>query len=74
MSPQEYILNYRMNQASILLKNTSLPVSEIADKVGYDDALNFSKAFKKIYGINPTNFRSTTDSLITSDEDTQNEF
>ncbi|MGB8452059.1 MAG: helix-turn-helix domain-containing protein [Anaerocolumna sp.] len=72
MSPQEYILNYRMNQASLLLKNTALPVSKVANKVGYDDALNFSKAFKKIYGINPTKFRSTTECLDTSDEDTQN--
>ncbi len=74
MSPQEYILNYRMNQASLLLKNTELPVSEIAYKVGYDDALNFSKIFKKMYGINPTKFRNTADSLETSDKDTQNKF
>lgn len=72
MSPQEYILNYRMNQANIMLKNTNLPVNEIADKVGYDDALNFSKAFKKIYGINPTSFRNTLDRLDFSDKDTQN--
>jgi AraC-like DNA-binding protein len=72
MSPQEYILNYRMNQATLLLKNTILSVSEIANQVGYDDALNFSKAFKKVYGINPTKFRSTTECLDTSDKDTQN--
>jgi AraC family transcriptional regulator of arabinose operon len=72
MSPQEYILNYRMNQASTLLKNTALSVSEIAARVGYDDALNFSKAFKKTYGINPTNFRNTAECLDLSDKDTQN--
>jgi AraC family transcriptional regulator of arabinose operon len=74
MSPQEYILNYRMAQASILLKNTSLPISEIAYKVGYDDALNFSKCFKKFYGINPTSFRNTKENLDTSNTDTQNKF
>ncbi len=73
MSPQEYILNYRMNQAGLLLRNTSLPVSEIASRVGYDDALNFSKAFKKIYSINPTSYRNTTEDLEFSDKDTQNE-
>lgn len=72
MSPQEYILNYRMNQASILLKNTNLPVSKIANNVGYDDALNFSKAFKKTYGINPTNYRNSVENLDTSDSDTHN--
>lgn len=65
MSPQEYILNYRMNQASLLLKNTNLPVNEIATQVGYDDPLNFSKSFKKVYGINPTSFRNSIDHLIT---------
>ena len=72
MSPQEYILNYRMNQASDLLKNTSLPINDIANKVGYDDALNFSKSFKKIYGITPSNYRNRTERLDTSDKDTQN--
>lgn len=65
ISPQEYILNYRMNQASTLLKNTNLPVNEIAFQVGYDDALNFSKCFKKIHGVNPTNFRNSTENLVT---------
>ncbi len=69
MSPQEYIFNYRMNQASLLLKNTNLPVSEIANNVGYSDALNFSKAFKKAYGINPTNYRNLVENLETSDKD-----
>jgi AraC family transcriptional regulator of arabinose operon len=65
MSPQEYILNYRMNQASLLLKNTNLPINEVANQVGYDDALNFSKSFKKVYGINPSSFRNSIDNLIT---------
>lgn len=63
ISPQEYILKYRMQQASLLLKNTDLPISEIANRVGYDDALNYSKSFKKIYGINPTSYRRLKDSL-----------
>ena len=69
LSPQEYILNYRMNQASVLLKNSNLLISEIASSVGYDDALNFSKAFKKVYGFNPTNYRNNEDKLETSNKD-----
>jgi AraC family transcriptional regulator of arabinose operon len=65
ISPQEYILNYRMNQASTLLKNTNLPINEIANKVGYDDALNFSKCFKKVIGDSPTDFRNSTENLVT---------
>jgi AraC family transcriptional regulator of arabinose operon len=70
ISPQEYILNFRMNKACNLLKNTSWPVCQIAKRVGYDDALNFSRLFKKVYGVNPTNFRNTAESLDTSDIDT----
>jgi AraC family transcriptional regulator of arabinose operon len=72
ISPQEYILKYRMNQASILLNNTCLPVREIAIKVGYDDALNFSKVYKKYYGCTPTEYRCSANNLDTSDKDTQN--
>ena len=72
ISPQEYILNYRMNQASIFLKSTSWSISEIANKVGYQDAFNFSKSFKKLYGISPTSYRNTIEQLDTSDKDTQN--
>lgn len=65
ISPQEYILKYRLNQARSLLKSSNLPINEIAYMVGYDDALNFSKCFKKLYGINPTSFRNSTENLIT---------
>lgn len=69
LSPQEYIQNYRMNQASVLLKDTNLPISEIATNVGYDDAFNFSKIFKKTYGFNPTSYRNSVEKLEFSDKD-----
>jgi AraC family transcriptional regulator of arabinose operon len=64
ISPQEYILSYRMNQARTLLKNTNIPINEVALQVGYDDALNFSKCFKKIYGVSPSNYRYSTENLV----------
>jgi AraC family transcriptional regulator of arabinose operon len=72
MSPKEYIINYRMNQASLLLKNSDLTITEIAENVGYDDSFNFSKAFKKVFGISPTNYRNASDNLDVSDKDSQN--
>lgn len=72
ISPHEYILNYRMNQACIFLKTTSLTVSDIANKVGYQDAFNFSKSFKKLYGMSPTTYRNTIEHLDTSNKNTQN--
>jgi AraC family transcriptional regulator of arabinose operon len=63
MSPKEYIINYRMNQAGLLLKNTDLPISEIAVSVGYDDCFNFSKAFKKVFGTSPKAYRHAPENL-----------
>lgn len=53
VSPQEFLINYRINEAISLLKNTSLSVRTISKSVGYNDQLAFSKSFKKIKGISP---------------------
>ena len=57
MSPQEYLLRYRMEQAEKLLTGTGLPVQEIAGRIGYEDPLTFSKMFKQVYGLSPLHYR-----------------
>lgn len=52
-----YLIKHRVRIANNLLKDTSLPVSEICIKVGFEDISNFNKSFKKFYGMTPTNFR-----------------
>lgn len=56
-SPQQYLLQLRMEKARELLETTGLPVSEVAARVGYPDALAFSRAFKKEHGQSPSRFR-----------------
>lgn len=56
-SPQEYLLDYRIRRACTLLKETGLPVNDIARSVGYDDALYFSRLFKQRKGRTPTQYR-----------------
>ena len=58
-SPQEYLLDYRIRRACSLLKETSLPVSDIARSIGYEDALYFSRLFKQKKGQTPTQYRKT---------------
>ncbi|WP_024831299.1 response regulator [Ruminiclostridium josui] len=53
----DYLTNLRIQSAKNLLKSTDLKIYEIADRVGYRDAYYFSTAFKKIVGINPTDYR-----------------
>lgn len=57
VSPQEYLMRYRMEQAEVLLARTEKKIGEIAWSVGYSDPLTFSKMFKKYKGVSPTEFR-----------------
>ena len=50
MSAQTFLIDYKMHKAASLLVSTSLSVKEIANNVGYEDQLVFSKAFKKKFG------------------------
>ncbi len=58
VSPQEYLVNYRLEKACALLKTTALPVNTIAAQVGYDDPLTFSKVFKSFHEVSPTTYRT----------------
>lgn len=66
LSPQSYLVNYRLDKACSLLKSTTFPVSTIAYKVGYDDPLTFSKVFKNFFHVSPTTYRTQNEELIYS--------
>lgn len=57
ISPQEYILNLKIEKASSLLTTTTLKIGDIARSVGYNDTLLFSKIFKKIKKYTPSEYR-----------------
>lgn len=57
LSPQEYLISYRMTRASQLLVISDLPIEGIAQSCGYEDPLVFSKAFKNRMGMTPTRYR-----------------
>lgn len=56
-SPKQFLQNYRMLVAGNLLQGSDLSVSEIAERVGYEDAFQFSKLFSKFHNLSPTDFR-----------------
>lgn len=56
-TPQNFLMNYRMRKAAELLEMTKLKIKEICPAIGYPDQLNFSRAFRNIYGISPSDWR-----------------
>jgi len=57
LSPNEFLIEYRMRRAKDLLRTTSCSVTEISACVGYSDPFYFSKLFKKRTGLSPKLFR-----------------
>lgn len=56
-SPQEFLMNYRMVKAAELLRMTELTVGDIGNAVGYPSNIQFSRAFRNIYGVSPSAWR-----------------
>lgn len=59
MSPAEYLLALRLQEARRLLVTTNEPLSEIALSTGFFDQSHFTKRFRKMTGMTPTQFRKT---------------
>ena len=57
-TPQQFLLTYRMIKATELLKLTRLSIGDISNAVGYPNQLHFSRAFKKVYGMSPREWRN----------------
>ncbi len=57
ISPKKYIEKVKMEYAYGLLKNTSLTISEIAEKLGFSSVRHFVTYFKKNYQITPSKCR-----------------
>lgn len=60
LPPAEFVLQKRLKRAvKLLTKTANMPVKEVAIRSGFEDANYFSKVFRRVYGTNPTEFRTT---------------
>ena len=59
MTLTQYLLEYRIKKAQVLLTQTDDPVARIAENVGIPDANYFSRVFRKSTGMSPAQFRRT---------------
>jgi len=57
LSIMNYLLNVRITKAKILLRFTDTGIEEIGTRCGIGDVYYFSKKFKMVEGVSPTEFR-----------------
>jgi AraC-like DNA-binding protein len=57
VTPLEYVTQYRVEQAKLLLANTDLPISRIAEEVGFSYFSYFTQCFAKSEGMTPSEYR-----------------
>lgn len=53
----ELLQEKRLNKSAFLLKNSELKISDIAEKVGYDNLSYFHRIFARAYGVTPKKYR-----------------
>lgn len=58
ISPGQFIQKKKSDTAAQLLTSTDLPVSEIADSLGFNNPFYFSSFFKKQTGMTPSAYRT----------------
>jgi AraC-like DNA-binding protein len=59
MPPMRYYSRLKIEAAQAMLSSTNMRVLEIADKLGFENQFNFTRAFKRVSGMAPTEYRST---------------
>ena len=57
LSPTQFVLRARIDRATDLLANTTVPLAEIAQRCGFYDQPSFSRAFARLTGETPSGFR-----------------
>ena len=67
-SPQEFLINLRVEKAKSLLKKTDMSINAVANAVGYPDQLAFSKVFKQHCGMSPRMYKEEKSELVIKKE------
>jgi len=63
-STTEFIRSFRLKEATSLLSNTDMQVSEVAYKVGFSNVSHFIKTFKQEFSLSPALFRKSQRSKV----------
>ena len=66
-TPIQYLLTIRVNNAASLLETTDYSMAEISAIVGYEDPLYFSRLFRKLKGMSPSDYRKLVSQKANTD-------
>jgi len=67
-TPLNWFIRARMQWAGELLERSDLQIKEIAWQLGYEDQFYFSRVFKSVHGIAPSDYRVQKKSQATQSE------
>ena len=57
IAPKQYLQDLKLEKSAQMLQTTDVPVSLIAESIGFEDQHAFSRAFKNHWGVSPTEYR-----------------
>ena len=57
LSPMQYVIHQRIGEAQSLLMETTLPIKEIEERLGFGSSCHLAIMFKKYVGISPREYR-----------------
>lgn len=60
LAPIEYLAKWRMLNAADLLQESTNPVAQVSTQVGYDSEIAFARAFKREFGVTPSQYRRSS--------------
>jgi AraC family transcriptional regulator len=57
LTPHQYLLKSRVDQAAQLLRSTPLPIADVAQQVGFYDQSRFTQVFRRWMGVTPKHYQ-----------------
>ncbi|HEY4453712.1 MAG TPA: AraC family transcriptional regulator [Pseudonocardiaceae bacterium] len=62
--PMSYLITWRLGRGARLLREVDAPLATIARQIGYSTEFAFSTAFRREYGVSPSQFRRTASTTV----------